>query len=79
MLVKQALHGDVGQFSLAVGAFGAGGLLGAIALLFVDPGRDRRHLISAAALGLGALVALGGAQPLAVGAARCCWPAPAWP
>jgi len=41
VLVKHALQGDVGDFSLAIGAFGAGGLLGAIALLGIDPGFDR--------------------------------------
>lgn len=45
LLVRDALHGDVGNFSIAVGSFGAGGLLGAIALLFVDPEHDRRRLI----------------------------------
>ena len=33
VLVKEALHGDVGDFSIAIGAFGVGGLLGASALL----------------------------------------------
>ena len=46
VLVKQALHGDVGDFSIAIGAFGVGGLLGATALLGVDPSRDRRQLSS---------------------------------
>ena len=54
LLVRDALHGDVGNFSIAVGSFGAGGLLGAIALLFVDPEHDRRRLIcwSAGVFGL---------------------------
>ena len=58
VLVKDVLHGDVSHFSLAVGAFGAGGLLGALCLLLVDAERDRRRLISACALALGALVVL---------------------
>jgi len=46
VLVKDAFHGDAGQFSIAIGAFGVGGLLGAIMLLFVDPNFDRRYLSS---------------------------------
>jgi len=46
VLVKQALHGDVGDFSIAIAAFGVGGLIGATALLGVDPSRDRRRLSS---------------------------------
>jgi MFS family permease len=42
--VKNVLQGDVGHFSAAMGAFGVGGLLGALGLLFVDPARDRRHM-----------------------------------
>ncbi|HXK25230.1 MAG TPA: MFS transporter [Myxococcota bacterium] len=44
VLVKDAFQGDVGHFSLAIGAFGVGGLLGATGLLAVDPERDRRPL-----------------------------------
>jgi len=58
VLVRQALHGDVGQFSVAVGAFGAGGLLGAVGLLAIDPARDRRPIASALALAYAAAVAL---------------------
>jgi len=54
VLVKSALQRDVEEFSLTIGAFGVGGLLGAIALLGVDPSRDRRHISSifAASYGL---------------------------
>ncbi len=63
VLVKQALHGDVGDFGLAVGAFGAGGLLGAMALLGVDPGRDRRRLSSRFAAGYGLVLVLAALDP----------------
>jgi predicted MFS family arabinose efflux permease len=58
VLVKQALQGDVGDFSIAIGAFGVGGLLGATALLGVDPGRDRRQLSSWSAVAYGCVLAL---------------------
>ncbi len=58
ILVKEAMHRDVGDFSLAITAFGLGGLVGAIALLGVDPKRDRRRLSSWAAAGYGAVIAL---------------------
>ena len=58
VLVKEVLQGDVGQFSLTMGAFGVGGLLGAIGLLAVDPGKDRRPLSSAFALVFGVVVVL---------------------
>jgi MFS family permease len=59
VLVKTVLHGDVGDFSLSMGAFGVGGLLGAVALLGVEAGRDRRRFASwfAAAYGLVVLLA----------------------
>ncbi len=56
VLVKSALHGDAGQFSLAVSAFGVGGLLGAIGLLGVDEHRSRRSLSSGFAIGFGLTV-----------------------
>jgi len=42
VLVRDALHGSVAHFSAAVGAFGIGGLLGAVGLLFVDSRANRR-------------------------------------
>jgi MFS family permease len=44
ILVKNAFHGDASHFSIAVTAFGIGGLMGAIALLFVDADGGRRRL-----------------------------------
>lgn len=46
VLVRDAFHGDAGHFSVAIGAFGVGGLFGAIMLLFVDANYDRRNLCS---------------------------------
>ena len=58
VLVKEDFQGSAGQFSAAVGAFGAGGLLGAIALLTLNPAQDRRPVSSASALAYGAVVLL---------------------
>jgi MFS family permease len=63
VLVKDAFQGNVGHFSIAVGAFGAGGLVGATGLLAVDPGRDRRPLGTWFAAGYGAIVALAALNP----------------
>lgn len=63
VLVKQALHGDIGDFSLAIGAFGVGGLLGAVALLGVDPGGDRRRLSSGFAVAYGLVLVLAALDP----------------
>ena len=58
VLVQQAMHGDVSHFSMAVGAFGVGGLLGAIALLGLDAQRDRRAISSSFAVAYGVVVML---------------------
>jgi predicted MFS family arabinose efflux permease len=58
VLVKDVLHGDASEFSLTIGEFGVGGLLGAVGLLGIDAQRDRRWLSSAFAAGYGAIVAL---------------------
>jgi len=63
VLVKEAFRGDVGHFSVTVGAFGVGGLLGAIGLLSIDPNRDRRPLSSWFAAGYGAVVVLTALNP----------------
>jgi len=67
VLVKDALQGNVSQFSIAVGAFGVGGLLGAIGLLFIDSAGDRRRLISWFAAVFGVIVVLAALNPWAWG------------
>lgn len=58
VLVQEAMHGTVAHFSVAVGAFGAGGLLGAIALLGLDAQRDRRSVSTLFALAFAVTVIL---------------------
>jgi len=65
VLVKEILHGDSTQFSLAIGAFGIGGLLGAVVMLGVEPGRDKRQLASAFAAAYGAVTATVAVNPWA--------------
>jgi hypothetical protein len=60
VLVKEALQGDVGDFSLAIGAFGVGGLIGAIAVLGVDAPR----FMSAKPVDPECQVALGETRPV---------------
>ena len=67
VLVKNVLHGNIANFSVAIGAFGAGGLLGAIALLAVDHARDRRGISSSFALGYGLIVTLVALNPFLSG------------
>lgn len=61
--LKEVFHGGAGRFSAALVAFGAGGLLGAAALLGVAPRADPRRLVSASALALGGLVVLTALNP----------------
>jgi MFS family permease len=61
--VLRGERGLVLPFSVAVGAFGVGGLLGAIGLLFVDERRDRRRLIAWSAAGFGAITAAAALNP----------------
>ena len=63
VLVQQVMHGDVSDFSIDIGAFGVGGLLGAVALLGVDVRRDRRHLSSWFAAGYGLILILTALNP----------------
>jgi MFS family permease len=63
VLVREVFHSDVTHFSMAIGAFGAGGLLGAVGLLFVDAKRDRRRLISGFAAAFGVVTALAALNP----------------
>ncbi len=58
VLVKNVLHGNIDDFSVAIGAFGAGGLFGALALLAVDPASDRRRIGSWFAMSCGLIVIL---------------------
>ena len=67
VLVKDVFHGSAGQFSTAVAAFGAGGLIGAIGLLAVDPQQDRRPLGTWFAAGYGVIVVLAAINPWAWG------------
>ena len=57
VLVKDAFGGDVSHFSSALAAFGLGGLLGALGLLFLDPARDRRGIVSGFAAAFGVVLA----------------------
>jgi MFS family permease len=66
VLVRNIFHGGAGEFSMAVGAFGVGGLLGAGALLFVAPTADRGRLGSWFAVGCGAVTLLVALSPWAV-------------
>jgi predicted MFS family arabinose efflux permease len=56
VLVKNLWHGSAAQFSVAIGAFGIGGLLGGVGLLGVDPARDRRAICAAFAVLYGVLI-----------------------
>ena len=63
VLVKNVFHGDAGRFSIAIASFGAGGLLGAGALLGVASSVDRRRLSSNAALAYGVVLVLTALDP----------------
>ena len=63
VLVKSALRGNAMQFSIAIGSFGAGALVGAIVLLFIDANRDRRMIGSAFAVAFGTTLALVAINP----------------
>lgn len=56
VLVKEVFHGGTNEFSLAVGVFGLGGLLGAIALLTLDTQRDRMPVSSLFAIAYASIV-----------------------
>jgi MFS family permease len=58
VLISTAFHGSASQFSATVGAFGVGGLLGALALLGVPAGQDRRRWSTGLALGYGLTLVL---------------------
>ena len=63
VLVRDVFHGGPGRFSTAVGAFGAGGLLGAVALLAVPPTANQRRLSVGFALLYGAVLVLTAINP----------------
>ena len=65
LLVKDVFYGGAGQFSIALGAFGVGGLLGASGLLALDPKRDQRFISSAFAINYSVIVMLAALNPLA--------------
>jgi MFS family permease len=52
VLVKNVFQGTAAQYSLGMGAFGAGGVIGGIGLLGVSAERDRRRLSSGFAMAL---------------------------
>ena len=58
VLVKDAFHGDASRFSITVAAFGAGGVLGAIALLGIPAAADRRRISAVLALVCGVTLVL---------------------
>ena len=58
VLVKEAFQGDASRFSIAVAAFGVGGVLGAIALLGIPSTADRRRVSAVLALACGATLVL---------------------
>jgi MFS family permease len=63
VLVKDVFHGNAGHFSIMVGAFGVGGLFGALLLLFVGPGHDRRYLSSWTGAAYGLVLVLAAVNP----------------
>ena len=63
VLVRDVLHGDAGHFSVAIGAFGVGGLLGATGLLAVAPGPGLRRISTRFAAAYGVVVALAALNP----------------
>jgi len=63
VLVRSSFQGSAMQFSIAISSFGAGALVGAIALLFVDANRDRRMIGSLFAVALGITLVLVAINP----------------
>ncbi|HTR57336.1 MAG TPA: MFS transporter [Casimicrobiaceae bacterium] len=63
VIVKDILHGDASHFSIAIAAFGVGGLLGAAAMLIAVPGRDLRRVSTLLAMGYSVVVALVALNP----------------
>ncbi|MEA3395363.1 MAG: MFS transporter [Pseudomonadota bacterium] len=67
VLVKEVFQGGAGQFSTAMGAFGLGGLVGAIGLLAVHPQHDRRPISTWFAAAYSIIVVLAALNPWAWG------------
>lgn len=67
VLVRDAFGGTVSDFSSALASFGFGGLLGAVILLFIDPARDRRRLVSTFAALFGAFLVIVAVDPWLAG------------
>lgn len=63
VLVRSAFHGNAAQLSIAMGAFGLGGLMGALGLVFINPLRDRRPFSSGFAMAFGAILVLAALNP----------------
>lgn len=63
VLVSAGFNGSVAQFSVAIGAFGLGGLLGAAGLLSIGPHVDRRRLTTWMAAAYGLIVILAALTP----------------
>jgi MFS family permease len=63
LLVKEVFHGGSDQFSMALGALGIGGLIGAIGLMAVDPKSDQRFISTHFAIGFGLIVCLTAFNP----------------
>jgi len=66
VLVKEVFHGGASQFSLAIGAFGVGGLIGAGTLLFIAATADRGRLGSCFAVSCGVVTLLVALSPWAI-------------
>ncbi len=64
VLVKEVWHGSAAEFSVAIGAFGVGGLLGGVGLLGVDPALDRRKICAGFAVVYGVLLMAIALNPL---------------
>jgi len=63
VLIKNVLLRGVSDFSFSIGAFGVGGLLGAVALLGVTASRDRRSISSGFAAAYALVVILAAVNP----------------
>jgi MFS family permease len=63
VLVSKTFHGDAQDFSLTIGAFGLGGLLGAVGLLGIPAQLDRRRWSSRLATLYGVMVVVAALVP----------------